>query len=43
MIFHSIASIFEAWAKRRNSPHTQRAYRAGRDGVRVVHGYPVAR
>lgn len=26
--FSSIASIFEAWVKRRNSPHTQRAYRA---------------
>lgn len=26
--FSSIASIFEAWVKRRQSPHTQRAYRA---------------
>lgn len=25
--FSSIASIFEAWVQRRNSPHTQRAYR----------------
>lgn len=25
--YYSVAGIFEAWVKRRNSPHTQRAYR----------------